>query len=253
MLYDTRIRYLASVFVDAASVLPTPEAVTAVMQILGDGVSLPMSVYQQGPSGPIPRMGFQSANGEWRVFLLGERFDVSHHPTDLAGSNMIAFEGFCSVAAARLVALLKHFDRKAHRLAAVEEGLLPTLPSDEKAAIVAKLLLLPPTFQAHPPFEWDWRAASHVPRLVGGAEEKTNTILTVRRMAGSLQPPGGEQEPFDRVRVDVDTNTTPGNAVARFGEPEVSDFLAKAPHWHAELSNEFLRFLGLEANDGEGC
>ena len=251
MFHQVRLRYLASVFVDAASIRPSPQQIADVMRILSSEDLLPFSIQQMGPEGVIPRMGFQSGSGEWRVLVLGERFDVSHHPTSVTASNMVGFADFCATAAAKLSALLEHFRRKAHRLAAVQEGFLPEMSPDGQKAILEKLMLLPPVFRQHSPFEWDWRVASVVPRLIVGEEEKCNTILTVKRSAGRFHPPEGDEVAFDRIRADIDVNTAPDNTGARFGEREVADFCARVPTWHKEVGEEFMRFVGLEAECGE--
>ena len=252
MFCQTDLRYLASVFVDAASIRPSPQEIADTMRILSREDLLPFSLQQMGPEGVIPRMGFQSMSGEWRVVLLGERFDVSHHPTSVSAGNMVGFADFCATAAAKLSALLEHFRRRAHRLAAVQEGFLPEMSEDGQKAVLGKLMLLPPVFRQHAPFEWDWRVASIVPRLIAGEEEKCNTILTVKRSAGRFHPPEGDEVAFDRIRADIDVNTAPDNTGARFGEREISDFFAKVPTWHLEVGEELMELIGLGAADGNG-
>ncbi len=248
MLYDLRLRHLASVFVDAASVYPTPHDITELMKLLG-GEFLPLSVQEQGPVGSVQRMGFHAPQTGWQVFLLAERFNVVQSPTDARGSNMVDFADFSLAAASKLNALLGYFGRKAYRLAAVQEGLLPELTDEHVHRILRKLVCLPPTFEAQPPFEWDWRIASQIPRRVAEATEATNTILTARRIAGTLHPPTGEQVDFARIRVDIDINTVPGNTTARFGQREVTAFFDDVTGWHSELAREFLAFVDQEVVD----
>jgi hypothetical protein len=126
------------------------------------------------------------------------------------------------------------------------------MSEDGQKAVLGKLMLLPPVFRQHAPFEWDWRVASIVPRLIAGEEEKCNTIRTVKRSAGRFHPPEGDEVAFDRIRADIDVNTAPDNTGARFGEREISDFFAKVPTWHLEVGEELMELIGLEAADGNG-
>jgi hypothetical protein len=246
VVYDTRIRYLASVFLDANSIRATARAIAKVVDVLDDDNLLPITIEEQTLIGPsIPRLGFRSVKGDWLVTILGERFDVAHLPLDTQSSNMVDFAEFCEIARQHLSKLLIHFERKAHRIAAVEEGFLPEMSAADNQALMARLANLPPTFAEYPPFEWDWHLASRVPRLIGTTNEETNTILTARRRAGTLAFPEQPEWSFDRIRLDVDVNTSPANAVARFGETEVGDFFARTPGWHRELTAEFVSFVNV--------
>jgi hypothetical protein len=247
-MYATKMRYLASIFVDAASITSSASNISETEKALGDSEFLPF-VFQELSSiqGPSSRIGFRTANGEWQLYLLHNRFDLSKHPTGTDGSNLGDFAVFCQKAGVKLAAILVGFRKRAHRLAAVQEGLLPELPQTEIEAVARRLFYLPPIFIQKPPFEWDWRVASKIDRLIGELTEQTNTIATIKRQYGNINLEGNQVSispmPFGRVRVDLDINTTQDNTIDRFEETHVREFFNICPGWHADLSAEIFQFI----------
>jgi hypothetical protein len=246
LMYAEKIRQLASVFVDAESIQANPRDVAELSKELKDDRFFPILVIEPGPGGRAARIGFQSAGGEWLFSLLGKRIDFVRRPTAPGGSNIGDFGEFCREAVPKFIIALNFFQRKAHRLAAVQEGILPKMKPKEMDKLARRLLKLPPTFSETMPFEWDWRSVSLINRSFARLEEPTNTIVIVKRESGVVI---GQTEkkpthkPFDQIRVDFDINTSAKNVKARFGDDEITSFFEGCPAWHASLMAEISGFL----------
>ena len=245
-MYESHIRYLASVFVDADSIKASAAGLPGLLERYGDTGLLPILVQEQDLGGIQPRFAFADPAGRWRVALRGRRFDVSQHAVDPPGAGMADFGSFCRQAADWLAAALDHVGRRGHRLAAVQEGWLGELDEEQLREVAGRLLVLSPTFAEHPPFEWDHRVCAAVEREFGDGREVTNTLVTVKRLGGQITtvgPDGARTVPFDRIRVDLDVNTSPNNVRARFGPDEVGAFFERSPEWHRDLEAEVSALL----------
>jgi len=245
-LYGLKIRYLASAFVDAGSVTPTGENIIGLQKALNDNKLILRSVREQTPSGPVSRIAFTTSDEEWLLAMLGNRFDLSRYGKIPDGSNLGEFSDFCREAATKLITSLNYFERKAYRLATVQEGLLPDTPTKEMNRIANRLFKFPAIYLKNLPFEWDWRAASQIERPFGGLKEPTNTIATIKRLIGTLpvaKEDGQGEQSFDRIRVDFDINTLPSNVIARFEDSHITSFFEQAPLWHEEFSSEIFSFI----------
>lgn len=245
-MYGNKIRYLASVFVDADSITATADNISGLLEALDDENFVPVSLRELSK----PRIAFATHDGEWQLILLSNRFNISRHLTIIDGSNLGEFSDFCQSAIAKLKVPLKYFKKTGHRLAAVQEGLLPDLSKRRMNEIAMRLFKLPGTYSKSLPFEWDWRTISLVERSFGGLREPTNTITTIKRWPGTLTIPipsneGGQKKTqrIDRIRVDFDINTEPSNVVARFDGPHMTDFFKQSASWHKNLSSEIFSFI----------
>lgn len=252
-MYGLKLRNLASVFVDAQSIVNTSRDVKALLDVLAslelEIDFLPVSVAEaKGEGIPVSRIGFMSQNQAWKLFLLSDRFSLSQDyvglDADLDSGNVGGLGEFITVATPVLLAVVEHYHRRGHRLAVVQEGFLPS-ENTKLREIESSLLNLPPTFQSYSPTEWNWRAAAVVERGFGNQNEDTNTIVKVERVQGELSQPQGKRVAFDMIRVDLDINTVPINTVARFGPQEVRDFLEASLLWHENLELELKKFLGI--------
>ena len=245
-MFDFTTRYLASVFLDAQSIVTNSEnMVNIVEKVLRpnenvEWIHIPILESLQPDASP--RMGFTSLNGEWRLILASTRFDLMKHLIDPKQSNMGEFSDFCERVYPILNALLAMFKRKGYRLSAVQEGLLPVMSEAQMQAIAMRLLNLPATFSSSSPFEWDWRVASLIERPVAKRMEPTNTIITIKRLAVKTSD-RDDTEPVDRIRVDLDINTSHKKTAVRFGKAEVTAFFKSVGSWHTQLAKEVSSFL----------
>ena len=151
------------------------------MEKFDDDRIIPTPVAEPGHGGGpfVQRIAYGIQENGWQIVLAKKRFDVMVRPT--VDSNPGSLTGFCENASKILGITLDFFERKAHRVALVQEGLILDLSDDQKIKIASKLFRYPPTFAQDIPFEWQWRTASEVEREFGGATEITNTIITTIR------------------------------------------------------------------------
>ncbi len=223
------------------------------LKILNDDRLFPVTVKEQSPSGLVDRIGFQSSGGEWNLIFLGHRFDFSRRKTATIEGDFGDFSDFCREASTRLITGLNYFGRKAHRLSAVQEGLLPEMSNQGIDDIAKRLLKLPSIFSANFPHEWDWRSVSFIQRSFGDLSEPTNTIAIMKRRSGVFRKAGengNDEQPLNRVFFEFDINTLPDNTKARFGAEEVTSFFEQISAWHSQLSDEIFSFIhGSNEND----
>jgi len=245
-MYDSKIRYLASAFVDAESVVPNATDALAFLKSLGNDKFLPFIINEVSATGQVPRLGFHTLDNTSQITLLGKRFNFIVSATNPEGADLGEFSDFCGQAKNILTVALNFFQRKAHRLAAVQEGFLKQMDSQEIDKISLRLFNFPHLYKESVPFEWDWRVASLVERQFAEIKEQTNTITTIKRIPShTIDFSAGQtsQTLSERVRVDFDINTIPLNKIARFGEQEIYGFFDQVHTWHAELSSEIFSFV----------
>lgn len=244
MRYESPIRYLARVWLDVAPMRPVPATFARVRALLGRE-DLNTGVAHD------PEFGQRAALGtrDGLQFLLpGESVDIALVPTvDERGEDrpMWSFQRFVEQITPFMASFAREFGRSASRLALVREGFLALTP-DKAAALPARLFVVPDTFTQRPPFEWDWRLVSSVPREFDGAAEAVNTAVTVKRMSGAFVRPGGRMESFDKIRLDLDISTSHAVSEPRFTPARVEAFFAACLRWHDELWHEMQHSLQLE-------
>ena len=238
-MYGLKLRLLASAFLDAQSVTMNSDDIAELQRRFKNPNLMPVPIQEQSLSGVNTRIGFITPNGEWRIVLLGSRFDVSWHPVVQLEEKKQepSFEEFCTIASRYLISMLEHYNRSSHRIAAIQEGLLPEQPKEEMDKIAVHLLNLTPTFRDDNMVEWDYRVAARTSREFG-VKEPTNTIVTVKRLVGKMSMGQDSGKDFDRIQVNLDVNTVPENVKARFGSQQIKAFFSQAPMWHSELEQE---------------
>ena len=246
MDYPLPARYLASVFVTTPPVPPKPEIISGLTEVLKHLDLVPTMAQEFTAGGVVPRIALVRVDGSLSVALGSTRFDVVQKPLLNEKWSHDDFTAFLDLSADALTHVLQHLGLTGHRLAAVQEGMLGL--DDEKLNELAnRLLSLPAPFAKAPPFEWDWRYASRIQRQFAGSEEPTNTIVTVRRLAGTITRTGNgiaTASDFDDLRVDLDVNTVPTRTDARFTPEAVEGFCEQAKGWHADLSADVQDLLG---------
>lgn len=239
-MYDIVLRYLARAFVTGQPLVPSADTFSRVAAALGKNEYLPLPFEELGPGGRNQRIGLRSADGTRTVMLRGESIDLEYHQP--VAAHAIAFDAFHLEAADILSKALAHLAVRAHRLAVIQEGLLPAMSAADMQAVASRLLNVPEALGAPADlFEWDWRTAAHVDRTFGSLKERTNTIAIVRRVSGTF----GDGPPFDRLFVSTDVNTSPEYKTPRLGEHEARAFCAAAPGWHDALAAGVLKLCGI--------
>lgn len=253
MIIHARLRYLASFFWDADSLIANPGDVSALLKELSPLNLLPITVTEPSMTGPVTRMAFQTLNSEIRIIAAGKRLDVFKLPTDFTGTNMGTLDDFVSNSAKYFEICLGYFRRKGNRLALVQEGVFSKLDEGELQAVCNRLFKLPDIYTDHSPFEWNWKNICKVPRTFNGKTENVNTHAHLSRgniILGSTSPTGltlsGTQ--LDAIRFEFDLNTPHDNPNLRFDVSDVISFLKNAVLWHLELSESISKFITEQIN-----
>lgn len=254
-MFDAQVRYLATAFVDAESVRPNSEDIAKFISEFNFAEFVSVAVQEPSLAGQSRRIGFVSSDGSWQIFLLGQRFNVARLSSDPTGGDLGDFTEFCQTANKTLQFVLRHFGRRSHRLAAVQEGVMKNKSEEEIRAIAEKLLKLPEIFKKNPLSEWDWRCVGRTKHDVGGIEESFNEIVTIKRInvlktesteisigVGTL-PLTQVPSMTPLIRLDLDINTTPENTSARFQDERMDDFFEKVITWHNELKNQISHLI----------
>lgn len=246
-MFETKLKYLASVFWDADSIIANPQDISTLLAKLSSENFIPLTLIEQTTEGLKNRIAFQTPDGEWRLIIAGKRTDVFRNPTDLNGTNLGSLEDFSLKAFSHLQLVLQHFDIKGNRLALVQEGLFKPMSDDEFITIYGRLFKLPIFYSENSPFEWNWRSVSKTERSINSKTEIINTIAHILRCQGEIRIPKSEALKFDRIQVELDINTTHDNLHPRFDLTNINSFFKNAVLWHRELSNSIYKFvLGID-------
>lgn len=210
-MYDTQLRYLAVAFVDAESVRPNREDINELLSVFPDLQLVPAAVQESPLLGQERRIGFVSEDGAWQIVLLGKQFNVARVAKLPVGEKLGEFSSFCQQANAILKWALNRFERRPHRLAAIQEGILKQKSEDEIDVISKCLLILPDAFKKRPLDEWDWRASTKVSHRVSDRDELLNTIATIKRYNGLISLSADHTSPiaplpqkFSLIRADIE-------------------------------------------------
>jgi hypothetical protein len=244
-LYSSHQRYVAVAYVNAESDSLSFQAITELMNAFGHIQVLPTNITEQTPSGPKNRVVFTSEDG-WQIALLGKAFQIIKVPANPLTDRLGNFSDFCQQASQIFQISLEHFNKRAHRLAALREGYLREISEQEIADIVNRLLIVPNIYQRNSLKEWDWRAVTDIEREILGVKERVNTIAAVKRVVGIMVQQSGAtvtSASVDRIQVQLDINTIPTNEVDRFGRKHVDSFYTQVQEWHHDLEVEIGRFI----------
>ncbi len=243
-MIDTRMRYQASIFVDAEDIGPTPDNITILMDAFRDKQLIPGTFRQLvAPSlAPRPRLQFSTSSGEWEILFATQRIDIAKIQTTPTGENLGELEGFCAEVNDLFDRILSRFTRKANRLALITGFLLKEMTPSELDNVYLKLFRPPEFYTQHPPFEWDWRSASKAELLWNGLRERINVIVTMKRVLGEMGI-GDFVTKLDRVHLLFDINTIPEMKDHRFGPLQIHAFYNHVVGVHNNLLEEVVGFL----------
>jgi hypothetical protein len=243
-MFQTKVKYLGSVFWDADSIIANPQDISTLLGTLSPENFIPLTLVEQTTEGPKNRIAFQTSGGEWQLMIAGKRANVFRNPTDLDGTNMGSLADFSLKASSYLQLLLQHFNIKANRLALVQGGLLKPMTEDEFKAIYNRLFKYPTFYSQNSPFEWNWKSVSSTERNMNHQTEIVNTLVHILRSQGEVRiPKQPEALNFDRIEVDFDINTTHRNPHPRFDFTNINSFFENAILWHQELSESIFQFV----------
>ena len=242
MNYDIPIRYLARAWYEQPPKLTNPRILGQVSEVLGVEFEL-TSILRfdsyTGVGGPTSTL--VSRETGWQLVAAPDSIDLERHA--LRHAEKTPSEETLRKVGEAMAVIASASSVPAHRLALVQEGFLREMSEAELTGAATQLLRFPKTFQPAP-FEWDWRCVQRVPRTFAGLAEETNAVAIVKRVAGTFLD-DGNSIPFDRIRVDIDLNTSPHNETPRFTQAHVQAFYNDATGWHAQLSEELGPCVGI--------
>lgn len=244
MIFDIRTRLLARVFVDAQTLdVPQDEALKFAREELG-GFLLGHAVEQSADGLARERFVFLGKERDRILAILSGSFDFTMMPLDENGANLSDFPAFAREASHALSLCVEKFGRLPHRVALLQEGLLGEMSVDEMNALAGRLLHTTARSKGKNIFEWDWRLATREIMSVANRDENCNFIVTIRRGNGLLTPVRSGTRKFDRVRVDLDVNTSPDDTRGRFDGDRIKAFFDAALAAHERLSQEAEALIG---------
>lgn len=235
-MFDVRIKYLASVFWDADSLIPNPKDISNILKELSDDGFIPFNFAEASVSGLKNRMAFQTENSEFQITLSGKRVDINKLATDSTGSNVGDLKEFCTKSSRFLKFFLEYFKREGQRLALIQQGLLKEMDDSQYTDIHKKLFNVPEIYSSNIPFEWDWRNVSKISREFNSITEIINTIVKISKCKVHVKS-AKIQEPieYNRIHVLIDCNTSHENSETRFGTDHVMEFFKDSCDWQNEL------------------
>jgi hypothetical protein len=243
-----RIRQLARAFVDAQSITPSTEQLlrlieeARLVERMSTPAVLPLPLRDPGaPPTSAMRFTLASAQLDWQLALLNQSFDLTRLPTDMDGTNIGDLGEFASMAASTLWDCARFFGRLPHRLVLGQSGFMGEMSSEQLDSVARRLLHVPTSFDAPPPFEWDWRCARYGAFTIRDRNERTNIVATIKRTSGVMQS-ATEKRPFDRIFVELDVNTLADDARGRFEEHDMKQFFVAAVAEHSRLADELDTF-----------
>jgi len=242
-MYAFKLRYLASIFVNAESIVPNNKYLPNLLEQFSTDDFQLITVQEPTTQGAKPRIGFISPEQGFQFILGSSRFDFAKLPINQDGSNLGDFSTFCTLASQKLSNAAHALNLTPSRLAVVQEGMLEPQSEEDYNKLVKKIFVFPPSYQESLPFEWSWKAVNKVARTFGDIEEPTNTAATISRVAGFISNQREPEIPFDRIRVDLDINTYPENIIPRFSPPNIEEFFKNAVTWHSALYKEIEEFI----------
>jgi hypothetical protein len=253
-MYDAHLRYLAVAFVDAESVRPNQQEIADLLHAFSDLQLIPVAAQDASLSPLDRRTGFVSQDNAWQIVLFSKQFHVARVSREPLGEDMGEFSAFCEQANQILKWVLNRFERRPHRLAGVQEGLLTKKSDEELDAIGRRLLTVPETFKNRTLDEWDWRVVARISRLVGGRDELLNNIVSLKRFNGTVTqsvnttlPPPLKPLPnrVPLIRADLDINTVQDNTSARFQPEHMDSFFRDVVKWQKDLVADINSFINL--------
>lgn len=228
MMFDILGKYQASFFVNATDIIPSPEIISALLNMFSDKGFLPTTFQEIGPQGlsPQARLRLNSENNEWGINFASHRINIEKTLV-VAGRKIGDVETFAKDAKDFFSRILGHFNKRGHRLSIVTSGVLQEMTHEQLAEIYTKLFQPIPFYEQAIPFEWNSKSASRSEMHIGESLEPINVITGINRVSGQLAESTSVTK-FDRILVAFDINTRAENDDNRFTAESLNDFFANA-------------------------
>lgn len=236
-MIDVRLKYGASIFVNAQDITPVPETISVLMALFQDKGLVPTVFYEISGGPPQARVRLATPNNEWAISFARTRIDVNKNPIDPSGSNLGDMISFCLQAEDFFERLTNKFNKRANRLVIDSVCMLPEMTTDHLEKVYQCLFKPPHFYQEYIPFEWIWRSVARKPITISDIEDTLNIVTTINRVRGEIALEANVSK-IDRIQLAFDINTTDLNMEYRFAFEHMKSFLKQAVIIHESLSKE---------------
>lgn len=245
-MIDVKLKYQATIFLDARSITPTPETVITFLGQLKEYGFISSTFQEIAPPilRPQPRLRLMTQDEEWNIRLGSQRIDIEKTPTDLNGSNLGEIGSFCSDALGYFSKINETLNKKASRLAFITQYLLKEMTEDALSSAYEALFKHPSLYDENKPFEWDWRSVSRIKKQFGSLVECLNVITIFKRSKGEFQIKE-QSKSFDRILLTLDINTLAENSDIRFDLSHIGAFYEIARSVQADFLDSLLAFINV--------
>lgn len=241
-MYAVRIRYTASVFLNAVNVHPNTRNLAGLLSEL-EAYQVEPVVGQEIVNGqPMGRLGFRTSDKKkdsWMLMLGASRFDLVMGTSD----QPHPFEDFCTLSGEVFQIVLSFLSRKVHRLAAVQHGVLSDLELAKK--LPGRFFTVPKGMQAGSLLEYSWKYGTQSDASLGEHEKvSVNSLVTLAHSEGRVHVPDPMSNlvavELNGVLMQTDVNTAATSQDERFSGDDVGDFFHQASGWHDSLVADVL-------------
>jgi hypothetical protein len=243
-MIDIKMKYQATIFVDASNIIPTPDNTKTLIDLFSDKELIPNTFREISSSSPVPlvRLSLASSTNEWVINFASRRIDIERHPIEPQGRNLGELSEFCSEVTNFFERIVKTFKKKANRLALVTNFLLEEMTDSNLARVYLKLFNPPKFYEETQPFEWNWRSVSRRPIDLEELTEALNVITMINRVSGEFVIKD-EVALFNRIQLSFDINTTSENREHRFDFCHITNFYDSVLKFHNDLLMEIMEFI----------
>lgn len=243
-MIDIRLKYQASIFVDANDIIPSPDIMSSLIDLFRDKNFVPSTFQQIGLTSPSPkvRLRLSTTNNEWNIAFATHRIDVDKNQIEPKGSNVGELSDFCSTSVDFFERILNRFNKRANRLTLNTNGLFEEMTQAQLSAAYKKLFRPPKFYKENPPFEWEWRSASKIPINILKLKDSLYVITIVRRLRGEFTDKSGVST-FDRLQLAPDINTSDRNTDYRFSLAHIKNYFPQALDIHNMLAKQIEEYI----------
>lgn len=243
-MFDILDKYQASLFLNASEIVPSPDVISALLNIFRDKGFVPTTFQEIGPQSPTPRVRLRlnSPNNEWGINFATHRLDIEKNPVVAAGKNIGKINAFVDDVIDFIGRILSHFNKKGRRLSIITSGMLKEMSNERLDSIYNKLFRPLPFYRQTLPFEWNYRSAVRSVIKIDNYDEEINVITSINRVRGQLMEPQHITK-FDRIQVAFDINTLAEKDTDRFSVESLKEFFEGALNVRTKIIKEIKEMI----------
>jgi len=240
-MIDINLKYQIAIFGAFEEIVPNPDTLKYLIETFSDKALIPTTFQEIGQNGLVNRLRLKSMDDLFNIVFSSNRIDILKTNQSDDNVEMGSLEKFIkeSMDISRKINI--KFPKKFNRLAFVTNMFIKELDKDEMYSIYQKTVNSIDLYKLNEPIEWNNRVASRIPVKLN-SEELFNVISEINRVKGNRKIRSGIQ-PFDRIELNFDINTSQTNTDYRFEIDDVNLFLDKAVELERQLESEYVKLL----------